>query len=86
MNIGPRLYRTLLIVFTIALSICSLSACAPSRAILPPGQVPQQDSVASADEQYGQEVLGGLTEQFPLSRNDAPVSYTHLTLPTNREV
>jgi len=73
MNIGPRLYRTLLIVFTIALSICSLSACAPSRAILPPGQVPQQDSVASADEQYGQEVLGGLTEQFPLSRNDAQI-------------
>jgi len=54
-----------------ALTICA--ACAPQRPPVPPGEIPAASAVLAPDEQYGQEVLAQLIEQFPLSRNDGDI-------------
>lgn len=53
--------------------IVALSACGPLRSPVPPGEIPYQTSVAPADEQFGQEVFGLLSESYPISQDDAPI-------------
>lgn len=48
----------------------SLSACAPKRAPIPQGVIPDPRPPSVQDEQYGHQVLGELTQQFPLEYND----------------
>ncbi len=47
-----------------------ISSCAPSRTLLPPGEIPDFQAPLTEDEQYGHEVLSQLTQQYPLDRND----------------
>jgi len=61
------LYIRLIIALFLSTSITS---CSSSRAPIPPGEIPTQQQVDSTDEQYGQQVLGQLTDQFPLDQND----------------
>ncbi len=51
-----------------------LSACAASRAPIPPGEVPAASYVTPADEAYGLEVLRQLSAQYPIVQNDAEVN------------
>ena len=55
----------------ILLSVALLfMGCASSRVPVPPGVVPDARDVSAEEEQYGQEVLGGLMDQFELDRDD----------------
>jgi len=49
-------------------------SCAPQRAPVPPGVVPQQLEISAEDEQYGHQVLSALTEKYRLDRNDDRVN------------
>lgn len=51
-------------------SLLCLSACAPSRSLMPPGEIPEHRAPLTEDEQYGHEVLSQLTQQYPLDRDD----------------
>jgi predicted Zn-dependent protease len=44
------------------------------RPPIPPGEIPRAEPVSAADEQYGQAVLGQLTEKYPLERNDRDIN------------
>lgn len=48
-----------------------LSACAPLRKPVTPGDIPSARPLASVDEQYGHEVLQQLAERYPLDFNDS---------------
>lgn len=52
------------------LTIVLLSSCAPVRPPVPPGVVPKPRLLTTAEEQYGHEVLAGLTEKYELDYND----------------
>lgn len=54
----------------VVLSILLLSSCAPARPPVPPGVVPKPRLLTTAEEQYGHEVLAGLTEKYELDYND----------------
>ncbi len=47
-----------------------LSSCAPARRPFAPGEIPAPKVPTISDEQYGHEVVGGLSERFPLEYND----------------
>lgn len=56
------------------LGLLPISACGPVRPPVPTGEIPPLEAVSQSDEQYGQEVLSSLTQQFPLENNDAAVN------------
>lgn len=49
-------------------------ACGPSRPVIPPGEIPAATYLSQEDEQYGQQVLAELAQQYPLVRNDTEVN------------
>jgi predicted Zn-dependent protease len=51
-----------------------LSGCVAARPAIPAGEIPQQFSVSAEDEQFGQEVLGELSDQYKLSTNDSDIN------------
>jgi Zn-dependent protease with chaperone function len=57
----------------VALLVAS-SGCGPSRAVIPPGEIPPAPQVSAEDEQYGHNVLSELTRQYPLERSDAAIN------------
>jgi predicted Zn-dependent protease len=63
-------------LFSVAICtvIFSLTACGPSRAVVPAGEIPAAPPVSIEDEQYGQNVLNELTRQYPLERDDAAIN------------
>jgi predicted Zn-dependent protease len=65
--------RSCVVVLTTALIFVS-SACGPSRAVIPPGEIPAPRQVSLEDEQYGHNVLSELTRQYPLERSDAAIN------------
>lgn len=69
-----RYARAAVLLFSLALYLCSSTGCAIQRRAIPPGEVPTPISVTSQDEEYGQEVLRQLSEQFPLERRDDVVN------------
>lgn len=54
--------------------ILFFQACGPLRQPVPPGTVPDQDTVSAADEQYGHAVFNALSERFKLDRDDARIN------------
>lgn len=58
----------------LAALIVSSSGCGPSRAVIPPGEIPPAPQVSTEDEQYGHNVLSELTRQYPLERSDAAIN------------
>jgi len=52
-------------ILLILFFLCS-SACAPKRTPIPPGHIPPPREVSQEDEQYGHEILGGLSEKYEL--------------------
>lgn len=52
----------------------SITACAPQRAPIPPGVVPEQSEVSAEDEQYGHQVLNQLMERYELDNDDARIN------------
>lgn len=65
-QIVPKIFLILILLF--------IAACSASRKPIPTGVVPEQGDVHSQDEQYGQEVLNQLTQQYPLDRNDQRIN------------
>ncbi len=57
-----------------ALCVIGVVACGPSRPVIPPGEIPVATYLSQEDEQYGQQVLAQLAQQYPLVRNDAEVN------------
>lgn len=53
--------------------LLGVTGCAPQRTPVPAGEIPLQQEVSVADEEYGQAVLGQLLEQYPLSNNDSDI-------------
>jgi predicted Zn-dependent protease len=51
-------------------SILLLLGCSTSRRQFTPGEIPALESLSSADEQYGHEVLNLMMDQYVLDRND----------------
>jgi len=66
--------RSLVRVVACSASLIWLSACAASRPLIPPGEVPSAAYVTPADEAYGLEVLRQLSQQYPIVQNDAEVN------------
>jgi len=52
----------------------AFSACTHNRAPIPPGLVPAQHELSASDEEYGHEVLSGLTDQYKLSNDDVKIN------------
>jgi predicted Zn-dependent protease len=46
--------------------LCATSACAPGRRPIPPGYIPPAREVSIQDEQLGHEILGQLSQKYPL--------------------
>jgi metalloendopeptidase OMA1, mitochondrial len=60
-------YRSRAIALTVLLSFALVfSACTAARTPVPPGVVPQSKPPTVSEEQYGHEVLGGLTQRWQL--------------------
>ena len=57
-----------------AAALLSLLACGPSRAPVPPGEIPSPTFVSEEDENYGHEVLSELSDKYPLDTNDARIN------------
>jgi predicted Zn-dependent protease len=51
-----------------------LLSCASTRPAVPVGAVPSQNYLYAADEDYGHKVLGVLSKQYPLDRDDERIS------------
>lgn len=51
-----------------------LNACASQKSLIPPGQVPRAQESSAADEGYGHEVLGQLTNKYAISRDDLAIA------------
>ena len=51
-----------------------IAGCGRHRPPVPPGTVPEQIELSATDEQYGHEVLGMLTQQFPLDTDDTRIN------------
>lgn len=66
---GPSTLRYLLV-----LGLLSLAACS-SHTPVQPGYIPQQTTVAAADELYGQEVFAALVDKYQISTNDAQINW-----------
>lgn len=56
------------------ITLLILASCAPIRTVVPPGTVPDQSQLRSEDEQYGQEVLNQLLEQYKLDDSDERIN------------
>ncbi len=63
-----KLFLTLILFGSI------LSGCASQRRPIPAGEIPKPPPVTSEQEQYGHEVLTELTQEYPLSNNDAEIN------------
>lgn len=63
---------------TVALFVVLLlmfgSGCGGRRAPIPPGVIPEQTTLPSADEQYGHEVFSSLTDTYPIDRDDERIN------------
>ncbi len=65
---------SLLLIFGILVSF--LTGCGTGRPVTPPGEIPRAPFVTPEDEDYGQQVLGELTQRHPLDRTDAYINRT----------
>lgn len=66
-----RVFRSALAFGVLALLTVG---CSATRAPVPPGTVPAQGELRSADEQYGHEVMSSLMDQFKLDTDDARIN------------
>lgn len=55
------------------LIVALLAGCA-SRAPVAPGEIPRGSYTSAQDEEYGQQVLASLTQNYPLSHDDADIN------------
>ena len=51
----------------------TLTSCSPAHKPVPPGDIPQQRTLSAEDEQYGHQVLGAMTDRYPLDRDDSRI-------------
>ena len=68
--------RNILCRLLISLFFLFLVGCSAGRKPIPPGVIPEQVSVAAEDEQYGQQVLAELTDNYKLDTDDARINRT----------
>ncbi len=76
LELGSLRYNSLTMrrLLVLLMLVLSCTACGPSRQPIPPGVIPEQKSVLTEDEQYGQQVLAGLTDHYQLDRDDSHVN------------
>lgn len=55
--------------FAFILVLVSIVGCAPGRAPIPTGYIPDPPRIDSDDETYGRRVLSELSQQYPVSRD-----------------
>jgi len=63
---------TIQIILLFGLTVI-LTGCPPARRPIPPGVIPKQHAVSTADELYGHEVLSRLVQRYPLDHDDARI-------------
>lgn len=56
------------------LFITAALGCGVGRPVIPPGEIPQATYLSPDEEQYGQQVLSELAQQYPVVRSDADVN------------
>jgi predicted Zn-dependent protease len=66
--------KKLVLTLCATIGLLTLTGCAPSRPPVPAGEIPPANTVSPTDEQYGQQVLSTLMQQFPLERDDGAIN------------
>ena len=62
--------KTAILNCLLLLGLLTISACAPARAPVQPGTIPQAKSPSISDEKYGHTVLNALSKQYKLDYSD----------------